>query len=150
MDSQEFILISSDKVRRDSSLMAFYVDLYFQTFGKKPQCAGCTFNSDFNRLKIALSGKKSVNLSLNKKEMENTYKLKKIAGRIIAFKKGKATHRLYDNNLNENFVIGYLTYGTDEEIAERKKLFSKLPKLAMSEEVEIPVKKTRKKRNSNG
>lgn len=143
MDSQEFIKLNSDKVRRDSSLMAFYIDLYFSTFNRKPNCVGCTFNSDFNKLKIALSGKNNVNLSVNKNKMENTFKLKKITGNILAFKKGKVTHRLYDNNLNETFVIDFLTNGTEEQIKERKKLFSKLPKL---KEEFAPVKKTRKKR----
>lgn len=144
MTANEFIQLNSDKVRRDSSLMLFYIDLFFETFGYRPNCAGCTFNSDFYKLKSALSKEKNVNLSLNKKVMQNTFKLKKVTNTILSFKKDKVTHRLYDTNLNENFVIGYLTNGTEEEIAERKKLFSKLPELEEVEEV--VVKKERKKR----
>lgn len=144
MTANEFIQLNSDKVRRDSSLMLFYIDLFYKTFDYKPNCAGCTFNSDFYKLKRALSKEKNVNLSLNKKVMEKTFKLKKVTNTILSFKKDKVTHRLYDTNLNEDFVVGYLTNGTEEEIAERKKLFSKLPKLEEVEEV--VVKKERKKK----
>lgn len=144
MSKDELILLNSDKVRRDSSLMAFYIETFFETFGYKPNCAGCTFNSDFNKLKIALSGKKNnLTLTVNNTKMENTFKLKKVESKILAFKKGKVTLRLYDTNLNENFVIDFLTHGTEEEIEQRKKLFSKLPKLE-DEKKEAPKKKAKK------
>lgn len=134
MSKDELILLNSDKVRRDSSLMAFYIEAFFETFGYKPNCAGCTFNSDFNKLKVALSrGEKSLNLNIKNTKMENTFKLKKVEGKILSFKKDKVTHRLYDTHLNEAFVKDYLKFGTEEEIESRKKLFSKLPKTEVKE-----------------
>lgn len=143
MDIQELIQLNSDKVRRDSNLMLFYIECFSKTFGYKPNCAGCTFNSDFIKLKTALHNKeKVVNLTNKTKKMENTFKLKRIEGNILAYRKDKKTFRLYDNSLNEEFVIGFLTNGTEEEIEQRKKLFSKLPKL---EEKEVIKEKKVKK-----
>ena len=143
MDVNELIQLNSDKVRIDSNLMLFYVEAFFETFGYKPNCAGCTFNSDFIKLKTALHNKENVvNLTNKTKKMENTFKLKRIEGNILAYRKDKKTFRLYDNSLNEEFVIGFLTNGTAEEIEQRKKLFSKLPKL---EEKEVVKEKKSKK-----
>ena len=143
MDVNELIQLNSDKVRRNSSLMRFYIECFSKTFGYIPDCAGCNFNSDFNKLKVALSNdKKIVNLTNKTKKMENTFKLKRIEGNILAYRKDKKTFRLYDNSLNEEFVISFLTNGTAEEIEQRKKLFSKLPKL---EEKQVSKPKKTKK-----
>lgn len=138
MDIKEFILINSDKVRRDSSLMAFYIESYYQIFGFKPSCAGCTFNSDWKKFVTAVNnGEKSVTLNTKQLIMETTFKLKKTNNEILAYKVGGRTYRKYDNKLTEEFAIAYLTHGTEEEIEQRKKRFSVLPKLGI--EVE-PVK----------
>lgn len=152
MDIKDLILLNSDKVRRDSSLMAFYIESFFTVFGYRPNCAGCSFSSDWNKLvSLVRNGEKYVTLNFKQNKMENTFKLKKIQNKIFAYRIDKKTFRSYDNNFTESFVRDFLTYGNDEEIAERKLLFSVLPKeeVILKEEpviiVATPVK-TRKKR----
>lgn len=129
MDVKELILLNSDKVRRDSNLMAFYIKSFMEAFGYKPNCAGCTFSSDWNKLVSFIKNDgKSLSLNLKSKVMENTFRLKKIQNKIFAYRIGKTTYRSYDNLFNDDFVKAFLKHGTEEEIIERKKLFSVLPK----------------------
>jgi|GEM_PF-4503126 len=48
-------------------------------------------------------------------------------GEILTYRKDNYSFRCYDYNLTEEFVVNFLTYGTAEEIKERKKMFSKIP-----------------------
>lgn len=127
MDVKELIKLDSHKVRGNSSLMAIYIQAYEQQFGRKPNCAGCTFANDWARFVLAVKGGENKSLTTKSLTMENTYKLKKVQGKILAYKAGGKTYRLYDNNLNESFVLGFLTNGTEEQIKERKALFAVLP-----------------------
>ncbi len=71
-------------------------------------------------------------------------KIKKIQGKILSYKKGGRTYRLYDNILSDEFISEYLKNGSKEELAERKKLFN-FPEIVVEETAIIPkVKKTRK------
>ncbi|WP_448607600.1 hypothetical protein [Paenimyroides ceti] len=126
MDALELIQKSSREVRGNSNLMAIYIKAYKEQFGFTPNCAGCTFNSDFQKLKNALS--KNNQKPLIQIEMENTFKLLKVSGAILTYKKDGKVFRKYDNKLTEEFAIGYLTNGTKEELELRKKEFKKLPK----------------------
>jgi hypothetical protein len=143
MTIQELILLNSDKVRRDSSLMAFYIESFVATFNYKPTCTGCSFSSDWRKLVNHVNKKENlVTLQKNINTM-STFKLKKVSNVILAYKKDGATHRKYDNLLNEDFAIAYLTNGTEAEIEQRKKLFAVLPEglNAVKEEevLEIPT-----------
>lgn len=128
MTSQELILINSDKVRRDSSLMAFYIETFIASFGYKPTCTGCSFSSDWTKLvRFINTGEKSLNLHQQKLKEMNTFKLKKTTNTIYAYKLDGKVHRRYDNRFDEAFAIAFLTNGTDAEIEERKKMFAILP-----------------------
>lgn len=170
MDIQELILINSDKVRRDSNLMAFYIQSFFTVFGTRPNCAGCTFSSDWKKFVSSVkNGENLVTLNTKEIKMKNTFKLKKIQNKIFAYRIDKRTFRSYDNNFTDDFVKNFLTFGTSEEIEKRKELFSVLPQeekaiesVLENETVEskeatietptaeevIPVKKPRKKRTT--
>ena len=50
--------------------------------------------------------------------------IKKIQGKILSYKKDGRVFRLYDNILNDEFIDGYLNNGSEEELAERAKLFN--------------------------
>lgn len=127
MTLNELILINSDKVRRDSNLMAFYLKSFVEAFGYKPTCTGCTFASDWNKLvKFVSTGEKPIT-NHQKQNLMNTFKLKKTTNTILAYKLNGRTHRKYDNLLNEEFAVAYLTHGALEEIEQRKKLFAILP-----------------------
>jgi len=141
MDIQELILKNSDKVRRDSSLMAFYIESYEKVFGYKPNCAGCTFSTDWNNFVRKVTGKeKQIIQNYNKMDADKNFKLKKVQNKIFAYRIEKQTRRLYDNNFTNEFVDAFLTHGTKEEIAERKKLFSVLPEKFMPKVKGEPVK----------
>lgn len=127
MSVNELILMNSREVRKNPDLMAIYIESFKNQFGYKPNCAGCTFNSDFQKLKNAVSGK---NKQTTTKPiiMSKTFKLYHVKGEILTYKKGKKTIRQYDNRMTEEFAIGFLTNGTPKQIEERKKLFRVLPK----------------------
>lgn len=146
MDVKELIKLNSREVRGNSNLMAIYINVFESQFGYKPNCAGCTFNSDFQKLKNAVLTPKQKTII----KMEKTFKLYQVKGEILTYKRGKKTVRQYDNRMTEEFAIGFLTNGTDEQIEERKKLFKSLPKgLNKEKEPEKePAPKTEEKQES--
>lgn len=93
--------------------------------------------------------------------MENTFKYKS-QGEILTYTNDKGKKiRIYDTNLTEEFVQGYLTpnkFTSAEEIEDRKKNFKKLPDFITNptspeETTEVtetpqPIKKPSKKRAS--
>jgi len=131
MGIEELKNMDANKVRNNSSLMRLYIEIFEQTFGYKPNCAGCTFKKDFQKL---INSKKTTT-TLKTTTMKKTFKLKRITGRILTYKINGRPIRKYDNKLTEDFVIGYLTHGTEQELEERRKQFEILPKLAKKEEV---------------
>lgn len=124
MTKDELILKGKHKVRGNSDLMLHYIELFRQQFGYKPNCAGCTFNSDWNKFVAKKGGAISSNaVGASAKSFE----LVKKQNIILSFKHDGKTYRSYDNTMSENFAIGYLTHGTETELQIRKKLFRKLP-----------------------
>lgn len=128
MTPEELINIGATKVRNSPNLMASYIAIFTDIFGKAPNCAGCTFTKDFNTLKNHVN-KETHNLIKSKIMKAKTFKLKKINGTIHTYKVGRTPVRMYDNRMTEAFAIAYLTNGTPEEIEARKALFSVLPNL---------------------
>lgn len=122
MTINEFILLDKHKVRRDSNLMHLYLEFFKEAFGRVPSCAGCSFGTDWAKL-VAKYSKNYVTLQ-KAKTMSKSITIKKIQGKILSYKKGGKTYRLYDNILNDSFIKEYISNGTDEEIAERKKMFN--------------------------
>lgn len=133
MQIEELVKLSSQKVRSDSNLMAIYIDAFKKTFGKVPNCAGCTFSADFTKLKKAVL--KQTPIQKTKKMADTTFKLKRKLGKIHSYKKNGRTIHFYDTNMTEEIAIEYLTYGTPEQIEKRKELFAVLPKLSEKEEL---------------
>lgn len=127
MEVKELIKLNSREVRGNSNLMAIYIEAFEKQFGYKPNCVGCSFNSDFQKLKNALNST-SHSQFLKKEIMANTFKLRQVKGEILTYRKDGRTVRQYDNRMTEEFAIGYLSNGTEEEIQERKKMFKVLPK----------------------
>lgn len=150
MEASEFIKLSSHEVRNSPSLMAIYADFYFQVHGTKLNCNTCGFDSKLRQLQNAL---KSSNVQPVKETiMEKTFQLRQVKGEILTYKNEGKTVRQYDNRMTEEFAINYLTFGTPEQIEERKKLFKKLPKDILkpsintekSEQAEKAVKTTKR------
>lgn len=125
MEAAEFIKLNSHEVRNSPSLMAIYADFYFQVYGTKLNCNTCGFDSKLRQLQNAL---KTSNVKPKDTIMEKTFQLRQVKGEILTYKNEGKTVRQYDNRMTEEFAINYLTFGTPEQIEERKKLFKKLPK----------------------
>ena len=129
MDALELIKLDGRKVRENSNLMSVYIETFFNTFGYKPNCAGCTFNNDFEKLRRAINaGNRPVQKHIIM-EATKTFKLKKANGSILTYYVNKKPFRMYDNRLTEAFAEAFLTNGSKEQIQERKKLFSILPEM---------------------
>ena len=144
MTAKELIMNGKDKVRRDSNLMHFYLILFKETFNETPNCISCSFSRDWNRFS-AYHKNNSIDLIANEKiTIMEDIKIKKVQGKILSYKKDGKTYRLYDNLLTNVFISEFLTYGTDEEIADRKKLFNIPVKIQDVEEIS-PIKTKRKR-----
>src|SRR6478736_3997736 len=160
MTVNELILLDKRKVRRDSNLMSLYLLYFKETFKYAPNCAGCSFGSDWQKLVNFYSKKVEKKVTLQKENVMSTISIKRIQGKILAYKKDGRTFRQYDNILTDSFVKEYLSNGTEEEIAERRKLFNfpveekvniideAIKTIEQTEVVSEPAKviKTRKKR----
>lgn len=135
MDIKDLVQLSSQKVRLSPDLMAIYIKAYREVFGNTPNCAGCTFSSDFTKLKrVVFSGKKQNTKIKNTMKTEQTFKLKKRQGKIYSYKREGKTIHFYDTNMTEQLAVEFLTHGSEAQIEERKKLFAVLPKFPESTE----------------
>lgn len=146
MTVEELILLEPSKVRRDSNLMLFYVETFNDVFGYRPNCAGCSFNSDWRKLVMKISGKEENSVTLQKRKTMEKYILKRPEGKILSYKKDGRTYRKYDTKINDQFAEEFLKHGTEEEIEQRKKMFSKFPKPETPKEEEKPAKKEKTKK----
>lgn len=145
MTIEELILIDKHKVRRDSNLMHLYLEYFKETFNYLPNCVGCSFGSDWQKFVTYHSKSLKKTLTLQKVKIMSSITIKKVQGKILSYKKDGKTLRLYDNNLNDDFINGFLSNGTDEEIAERKKLFN-FPKAKVEPVKEIEDPQTTEKK----
>ena len=126
MTVEDLIKAGKNQVRNNPDLMSAYIQLFSEKFGRKPDCAGCTFSRDWERLTNSIN---SQNIEIMS---DKTFKLKQshiIYSYDVEDKNTnrKIRRRTYGNTMTEEFAENYLTNGTDEQIAERKKQFSVLP-----------------------
>src|SRR5690554_4108910 len=123
MTSDEIISLGKHKVRNNNDLMLFYLDDFFRIFGRKPVCAGCTFDKDWKKYVNSFKTKtKMATKNIGEYQLSPKYNSK-----ILTYKIGKKPYRTYGRKMNDAFAEAFLTNGTDEQIAERKKMFVKLP-----------------------
>lgn len=126
MTVEDLIKAGKDQVRRDSDLMSAYIQVFTQKFNRAPDCAGCTFARDWERLT------NSTNIQNYEIMSDKTFRLKNnaiIYSYDVEDKKAKRKlrKRAYGNIMSEEFAENYLTHGTEQEIADRKKQFAVLP-----------------------
>ncbi len=124
MTLQDLIEKGSHKVRNDNALMAFYLEEFEKQFGRKPNCAGCTFKNDWNKL-VNSTQKNTIQ---NTVIMKNTFKLKgNENNKIFTYLDGKRPVRTYGYKMTNDFAENYLSKGTKAQIEDRKKQFKTLP-----------------------
>lgn len=129
MTTQELVNLDPNVVRNDNDLIRLYIEAYKGVFGFTPNCAPCTFNDDFKRLKNAVkkSGENNV-ITIKEEKMEN-FELKiEYLNDIHSYKKDDQTYRIYGYLMTDDFAKEYLANGTKDEIEDRKKYFKTLPK----------------------
>lgn len=141
MTKSELISKGKHKVRNTPSLMSVYIELYSTEFGRKPVCAGCTFNEDWQRF---VGGKKTGEAKMVTVDTGRTFKFKQPSTQLLSYRDG-TIHRKYANKASDHFITQYLTHGSAEEIAERMKLFAILPEqMREKPTVEVKPKRTNK------
>lgn len=121
MTIEEFILLDKAKVRRDSNLMHLYLEFFKEAFNRVPNCAGCSFATDWQKL-VSKYSKKSV--TLQKVNPMRTITIKKIQGKILTYRKDGKTYRQYDNILTDEFIKNYIEYGVEGDKESRLKMFN--------------------------
>lgn len=110
--------------------MSAYIEIFAGVFGRKPDCAGCTFNNDWQRL--VNSQTQSIQLQKIKEMSTNTFTLRdqhKIYTYVNEDSKTGVRRpvRTYGNLMTEEFAENYLTVGDDQTIEARKAEFKVLP-----------------------
>ena len=127
--------MGGDKVRRNESLILSYLEEFEKLFGYKPKCAGCSFRTDWKKF---VNYSQQTTTKTFKMKTDKTFELKKDAkSKIHTYKIGKQPKRSYGNTMTEDFAKAFLTNGTKEEIAERKKLFVRLPQEEVKPTIEV-------------
>jgi len=129
MTVQDIVKLNPTQVRNDKDLMPLYIEMYTEVFGSKPNCAGCTFKKDFNKLKKAiLTGTTLRTSAKNFNKMApvaRKYKLNRAhENRILTYRtKSNRPVRTYGYGMSDEFAENFLKHGTKKELAERAKLF---------------------------
>lgn len=125
MTVEELIKAGKDQVRKNSDLMSAFIKIFEEKYGLGA-CIPCFFNSNWEKLtnsniqNTEIMSDKSFRLKNNSLIYSYDVDDKK-AGRPIR-------KRAYGNVMTEEFAENYLTHGTAQEIADRKKQFTILPK----------------------
>jgi hypothetical protein len=132
--AKELVNTSPNIIRRDNELMRSYIQFYKDAFSISPNCASCTFMTDFNKLKnyILTSG---VKLSAPHKYRVMNHTLKqKHRNEILTYRVGNKPFRSYGNLATDEFFTNFLKEGTKEQRKERAKMFE-----AKAKEVKKPT-----------
>lgn len=137
MTIEELIKTGKEKVRGNAVLLNAYKKVFKEKFGREPDCAGCTFTTDWARLTNPSIQPQKKHAMSNK-----TFDLihqGKIYSYDVFDKKTKRTKRVraYGNLMTEDFATAYLINGTPEEIEIRKKQFRTLPESLQTETTDI-------------
>ncbi|RMZ60074.1 hypothetical protein D1632_10825 [Chryseobacterium nematophagum] len=123
---EDLVKAGKEKVRVTPDLMAAYIELFEKKFGRKPECAGCTFQNDW--------GKLTQNITIHTTEpmADKIFKLKD-SSRIYSYDyKDKKTGRFlrkrrFGYTMEEEFAEQYLIHGSPEQLEKRKVEFKILP-----------------------
>jgi hypothetical protein len=153
MKVEELIKNDSQLVRNSNELMGYYIKYSQELFNYSPNCAGCTFSSDWatfvNKVKLLK------NINLKEIIMTKAFELRDTNKIYSIVEEGKHDRRCYGWNMTEDFAIEYLQIGTEEEIETKKLDFKTLPTFETTEtEITETVKnkiepKAKKKETEN-
>lgn len=151
MTLEEFIALDPKKIRRSEGLMRLFVEFYEAAFSLKPNCAGCTFNKGFGRLKIY--AKKGTTKTIVMKSEKKTFLLKpKYRSKILTYKENGKTYRKYGHSIDEDFANKLVEYGKGDVFAKlpevEEKQSSKYDAMDWKEEV-LPLYAEVKERTGN-
>ena len=126
MTPENLITLTKHEVRNNNAFMLLYLQEFENIFGRKPNCASCTFNHDWERFKNAVQSQ-----NIKTKTMANNSKYKlanKNRNDILTYVEDGRPVRTYGYRMTDEFAEKFLSKGTKKQIEERKKLFTSLPK----------------------
>lgn len=130
MTKDEFLQYSKSEVRYSNALLHGYIELFKKTFKREPNCAGCTFDSDYNRLRKALLQNQETKKTMA--EIKQTFEVNPANYNEIIRVNGKS---MYIQNATDEDVFAYLNEkGGDLEL--RKSKFKTLPSVEKNENIE--------------
>ncbi|RMZ58959.1 hypothetical protein D1632_15450 [Chryseobacterium nematophagum] len=130
----DLIKAGKSQVRNTADLMTAYIGLFKEKFGREPDCAGCTFNNDWNRL-ITYSNQKNQKIMLDPNITFQLRDKSKIYSYDFQHKNGRMIRtRVYGHMMSEEFAEKYLTEGNERQLQERKAEFKILPIKFIEEE----------------
>lgn len=149
----ELILKNKGEIRNIPDLTTYFIHAYKYIFGVAPSCAGCSINNELSRLITQVKQrnlqKKEIEINLENNIMTDNTKTFILSPTTTDYMltyvdKDKVTRRKFLNKLTDEFVIGYLTNGTEAEIEERKKKFKVLPLELREKPKEVKKEKNKK------
>ena len=126
MTPENLVTLNKHEVRNDNALMLIYLQEFENIFGRKPNCAGCTFNHDWERFKNAVRTQTKTTEIMS---TDNSYRLNhKHRNEILTYLQDGRPVRTYGYKMTDAFAENFLSVGSKQQIEERKKLFTSLPK----------------------
>jgi hypothetical protein len=129
MDLDEFIKLETHKVRNSESLMGFYLEEFERIFGRRPNCAGCTFKSDWKKFinRVKSGGDTKINKVMANKKKSFSLQPRHTNTIFTYLNDKKRPVRTYGFNMTEDFAKQYLSTGNKAQKEDRKKAFKVLP-----------------------
>jgi len=125
MDVKDLLNLGSGEIRKSEKYINLFTDFFEKAFGYRPNCRGCSFKSDFNKLKNHIFRTQIIN-NLQMENHEINRRQRSVIHTYVD-DKGKA-QRSYGKNMTDEFAENFLSKGTKEQLSERRKLFVTLPK----------------------
>jgi len=126
MTPENLITLSKHEVRNNNAFMLLYLQEFENIFGRKPNCASCTFNHDWEKF---INASKSQNIKIKTMATDSKYKLaNNHMNTILTYVEDGRPVRTYGYKMTDEFAEKFLSTGTKKQIEDRKKLFTSQPK----------------------
>lgn len=131
MEAQDLIKHSARKVRHSKTLMPAYIELYTQAFSIAPRTCCGGYNTDFKKfvdhVRHGQDARRKVLTPKNKNMGQ--FKLKrKFLHKILTYRMDGRPFRVYGKLATNDFLAAFLTYGTKDQLENRKAMFEEIPK----------------------
>lgn len=139
MTVQEIVMLGSVETRKSTEALARYKQLFFEAFGRTPDCPSCGSSlgvADWTAFEALAKGEtiediKLKYMNMRQEDLEKTFVVYASYDLVTYVEERdgrKFVERSYVNSMSEQFANNFLTNVVDEaEFAERSKYFAVLP-----------------------